>query len=81
MFNRKELFIRYAKTLLFLPNKASVSKKNIYGLLPKFVALYKDTQTDVEAMLLEIGASNVRADSEQALVTLATIKCNGGAAL
>jgi len=74
LMNRKELFVRYAKTLLFLPNKATSSKKNIYGLLPKFVGLYKETQTDVEEMLLELGASNVKSDSEQALVTLAKIK-------
>jgi len=72
--NRKELFVRYAKTLLFLPNKAASSKKNIYDLLPKFVELYKETQTDVEEMLLEIGASNVKSDSEQALVALAKIR-------
>ncbi len=70
----KNLFMYYAKTLLFLPNKVSKVKNNIYDILPVFVYTYRDKQQEVEEMLLDIGYSNIILDSERALVALAKIK-------
>lgn len=70
----KEIFMYYVKTLLFLPNKLSNAKQNIYEMLPAFVNKYKDKLPDVEKILLDIGNSNIILDSERALVTLAKIK-------
>ena len=69
-----DLFIYYAKTLLFLPNKVSSGKKNIYSLLPGFVSLYRDKRAEIEDLLLDIGGSNIISDSEKALVALAKIR-------
>lgn len=70
----KELFIYYAKTLLFLPNRVSKSKNNIYQVLPAFVGKYRDKVNEIEQMLLAIGGSNIIADAERALVALAQIR-------
>lgn len=70
----EELFMYYTKTLLFLPNKVSKSKDNIYEAIPKFVLKYKDKLDEFENILLDIGGSNIITDSERALTTLAKIK-------
>lgn len=70
----KEIFMYYAKTLLYLPNKVSRSKKNIYDVLPSFANKYEDKRGSIEEMLLDIGSSNIISDSERALVTFARIK-------
>lgn len=70
----QELFLYYVKTLLFLPNKIAVGKKNIYDILPDFVRKHGDRQTEIEEILLELGCSNIISDSERALVALAKIK-------
>ncbi|RII35958.1 hypothetical protein D2A34_00895 [Clostridium chromiireducens] len=70
----KELFIYYIRTLLFLPNKISRSKDNLYEAIPKFVLKYIDKREEVEDILLDIGGSNIIKDSERALTTLAQIR-------
>lgn len=70
----KELFMYYVKTLLFLPNKVSKSKDNVYEAIPKFILKHKDKVNEFEDMLLDIGGSNIIIDSERALTTLAQIK-------
>lgn len=70
----QELFLYYSRTLLYLPNKSAAGKKNIYALLPKFVEQYRDKQDEVEELLLDLGGSNKKLDSERALVALAKIK-------
>lgn len=70
----EELFIYYAKTVLFLPNKVSKIKENIYNIIPLFVNKYKHKYNDVEKILFDIGGSNIILDSERALVALAKIK-------
>lgn len=70
----KEIFMYYIKTLLFLPNKVSFAKQEIYKNIPIFVNKYKDKLQDVEELLFELGNSNIILDSERALVTLAKIK-------
>jgi hypothetical protein len=72
-----ELFMYYIKTLLYMPNKNSKSKDRIYKILPGFVYEYPKRIDEVEAMLLDIGASNIIIDSERALVALAKIKTGG----
>ena len=70
----RELFMYYVKTLLFLPNRVSAGKENIYKVLPEFVLVYREKQTEIEDMLLDLGSSNIILDSERALVALAKIK-------
>ena len=70
----KELFMYYVKTLIFLPNKVSKSKDNLYEAIPKFVLKYKDKIEECEDMLLDIGGSNIIIDSERALTALAKIR-------
>jgi hypothetical protein len=73
----KELFMYYIKTLLFLPNKVSKSKDNLYKAIPKFVLRYRDKLEEIEEILLDIGGSNIIKDSEGALTTLAKIRKEG----
>jgi len=72
-----DLFIYYIRTLLFYPNYGSKSKDRIFHLLPEFIKQNKEKKADVEAILLELGGSNVIKDSERALVSLALIKKEG----
>ena len=69
-----DLFIYYMKTLLYLPNKHAKSKEELYEVLPSFALQNRDRINEIEEILLEIGGSNVIADSERALVALAKIK-------
>ena len=64
----------YVKTLLLLPNKISKSKDIIYKLLPSFVLQNPSFKEVVEAELLAIGGSNIKRDSERALMSLAQIR-------
>ena len=69
-----ELFMYYVKTLLLLPNKISKGKDALYSLLPAFVSLNPDYKEQVETMLLSIAGSNIKRDSERALMSLAKIR-------
>lgn len=72
--NNKDLFMYYIKTLLFLPNKVSKSKEDIYKVIPKFIYKHNDKLKEIEKMLLDIGGSNIIKDSEAALIALAKIR-------
>lgn len=72
-----ELFMYYLKTLILLPNKVAKSKDRLYQVIPKFVLKYQDKQKEIEDLLMDIGGSNVKVDSERALVTLAKIRGEG----
>ncbi|MHC1684398.1 MAG: hypothetical protein AB6733_15800 [Clostridiaceae bacterium] len=72
--DNKELFMYYIRTLLFLPNKLSVGKDRVYGVIPKFISVNKDKLAEVEEILLDIGGSNIIVDSERALTALAKIR-------
>lgn len=69
-----ELFLYYVRTLLYLPNKTSKSKELIYKKLSCFVRKYPVENNKVEEILYDIGGSNCKKDSEQALVALARIR-------
>lgn len=68
-----ELYIYYIKTLLYLPNKISKSKDNIYKTIPIFIKLNPQKKSEIQKILLDIGSSNIKIDSERALVTFAKI--------
>lgn len=70
----QDLFLYYAKTLLYLPNRSAAAKAFVYRMLPLFAAEYKQRVEEVSALLLDLGCSNQISDSEQALVALANIK-------
>lgn len=69
-----DLYIYYVKTLLYLPNKVSKSKEHIYCTIPLFLKYYPEKQQEIERMLLDIGSTNSRIDSERALVAFAQIQ-------
>lgn len=77
--HQAEVLLYYIRGLLFLPNRLSKSKAEIYDLLPDFLKLYPQGRERVEAILLDIGGSNVKRDSERALVALARIRKGEGA--
>lgn len=68
------LFMYYAKTVLFMPNKVAVTKERIYNLLPTFIRLYPQHGSAMEALLLQIGGSNIIKDAERSLVALAQLR-------
>lgn len=69
-----DLYIYYVKTLLYLPNKVSKSKEQIYHTMPLFLKYYPEKQQEIEHILLDIGSTNIKVDSERALVAFAQIK-------
>ncbi len=69
-----DLYIYYTKTLLYLPNKVSKSKEHVYHTIPLFLQYYPEKQQEIEHILLDIGSSNSKIDSERALVTFAQIQ-------
>lgn len=69
-----DLYIYYAKTILYLPNKVSKSKEQICRTIPLFLRYYPEKQQELEQMLLDIGSTNSKIDSERALVTFAQIQ-------
>ena len=69
-----DLYIYYVKTLLYLPNKVSKSKEQIYHSIPLFLKYYPEKQQEIEHILLDIGSTNSRIDSERALVTFARVQ-------
>ena len=74
-----DLYIYYVKTLLYLPNKVSKSKDYVYNTIPTFLKYYPDRKKELEDILLDIGSTNVKFNSEKALVTFAKIQrevCN-----
>lgn len=69
-----DLYIYYTKTLLYLPNKVSKSKEHIYYTIPLFLQHHPEKQQEIEHILLDIGSTNSKIDSERALVTFAQIQ-------
>ena len=69
-----DLYIYYVKTLLYLPNKVSKSKEQIYHSIPLFLKYYPEKQQEIEHILLDIGSTNSKIDSERALVAFARIQ-------
>ncbi len=69
-----ELYLYYVKTLLYLPNKVSKQKMDIYQSIPTFIKYHAKYRKMIEDLLLDIGSSNHLIDSERALVTLAQIR-------
>jgi len=72
-FGDASLYIYYIKTLLYLPNRVSKGKDNIYKTIPHFVKLNPQKKAEIQNILLDIGSSNIKVDSERALVTFAEI--------
>lgn len=70
----EKVFIHYIKTLLYLPNKLSKSKDDIYSTISKFALKSESRLKIVENILLDIGSSNIILDSERALVALAKLR-------
>lgn len=69
-----DLYIYYAKTLLYLPNKVSKSKEHIYHTIPLFLKYHPEKRQEIESILLDIGSTNSKTDSERALVAFAQIQ-------
>ena len=69
-----DLYIYYAKTLLYLPNKVSKNKEDVYRTIPLFLKYYPQKQQEIEYILLDIGSTNSKIDSERALVAFAQIQ-------
>ena len=69
-----DLYIYYVKALLYLPNKVSKSKESIYHTIPLFLNYYPEKRQEIEHILLDIGSTNSKIDSERALVTFAQIQ-------
>lgn len=69
-----DLYLYYVKTLLYLPNKVSKSKDSIYHSIPLFLNYYPEKRQEIEHILLDIGSTNRKIDSERALVTFAQIQ-------
>ena len=69
-----DLYIYYTKTLLYLSNKVSKSKEHVYHTIPLFLKYYPEKRQEIEHILLDIGSSNSKIDSERALVTFAQIQ-------
>ncbi|MCI8371586.1 MAG: hypothetical protein HFI75_04170 [Lachnospiraceae bacterium] len=69
-----DLYLYYVKTLLYLPNQVSKSKEEIYHTIPVFLYYYPQRQPEIEALLLDIGSTNSKINSERALVALAGIR-------
>lgn len=74
-----DLYIYYVKTLLYLPNRVSKSKDYVYNTIPTFIKYYPERRKEIEDILIDIGSTNVKFNSEKALVTFARIQkevCN-----
>lgn len=69
-----DLYLYYTKALLYLPNKVSKSKEHIYHTIPFFLNYYPEKKQEIERILLDIGSTNRKTDSERALVTFAQIQ-------
>lgn len=69
-----DLYIYYIKTLLYLPNRVSKSKEYIYKTIPEFLKCYPEKQKEIECILLDIGSTSIKIDSERALVAFAQIQ-------
>lgn len=69
-----DLYMYYVKALLYMPNKVSKSKEDIYHTIPVFLKYYPERQKEIEDMLLDIGSTNSKINSERALVAFARIQ-------
>ncbi len=69
-----DLYIYYAKTLLYLPNKATKSKEYIYNSMTKFLHYHPQKRKEIEEILIDIGSTNVKINAERALVAFAQIQ-------
>lgn len=74
-----DLYLYYVKALLYLPNKVSQNKEDIYHTIPVFLKHYPDQQKEIEKILLDIGSTNSKINSERALVAFARIQKEVGA--
>jgi hypothetical protein len=70
----EDLFLYYAKTLLYLPSKFSPEKEYVYKQLEKYACKFPDLARNIQELLLEIGSTSVRRESERALVAFAMIQ-------
>lgn len=68
------LYLYYAKTLLYLPNRVSKSKEQVYRTFPLFLKYYPEKRQELEQILLDLGSTNRKTDSERALVAFAQIQ-------
>ena len=73
-----DFYIYYFKTLLYLPNKVSKSKEYLYGTVPAFLKYFPGKQEEIENILLDIGSTNSKINSERALVAYASIQKEAG---
>ena len=73
-----DFYIYYFKTLLYLPNKVSKSKEYLYGTVPAFLKYFPGRQEEIENILLDIGSTNSKINSERALVAYASIQKEAG---
>ncbi len=69
-----DLYIYYVKTLIYMPNKVTKSKERIYNTIPEFLNYYPQKQKEIENILLDIGSTSNKTNSERALVTFAKIQ-------
>lgn len=69
-----DLYIYYAKTLLYLPNKATKNKEYIYKSMIEFLHYHPQKRKEIEEILLDIGSTNVKINAERALVAFAQIQ-------
>lgn len=69
-----DLYIYYIKTLLYLPNRVSKSKERLYRTIPTFLKYHSEKQKELEDILLDIGSTNSKINSERALVAFAQIQ-------
>jgi len=69
-----DLYLYYAKTLLYLPNRISKSKEEVYRTIPLFLKHYPEKRQEMEHILLDIGSTNRKTDSERALVAFAQVQ-------
>lgn len=72
--SQPDIYVYYAKTLLYLPNKASKSKEYVYSTLIPFLQHYPEKRNEIEAILLDIGSTNTKFQAEKALVAFAQIQ-------
>lgn len=69
-----DLYIYYIKTLLYLPNRVSKSKDYVYNTIPEFLKYYPEKQKEIENILLDIGSTSIKINSERALAAFAQIQ-------
>ncbi len=69
-----DLYLYYTKALLYLPNQVCKSKEQVYHTIPLFLKYYPEKRKELEQILLDLGSTNRKTDSERALVAFAQIQ-------